>query len=287
IAWLAAREEMTDPNWKGSWYYTYSRVPPYNRIATSPGGGIRDVRGVDATSSLFVYLLYLHKRVTGSDVFAKRYEANAKAALNFVLTRNWSRDGFSLSSWQLNRRGRWVLWRYEYTADQGDVYLGMRAGALLYGTQEYLAAANHLQGNVNRVFFLPQQGRYAIGRDELSPPDTELDEFDGVFPQGYVPWVFGANTQNVAAYQWLNRSVQRDGSLKLFRGDPGFSLSAIIYVMAAQAVGAPAPDRTIDWIIGGIDPSNGGIHDTADVMDSEYSNVAGFAVVALLGQPAW
>jgi hypothetical protein len=287
IAWLAQREEMVDPKWKGSWYYTYSSVPPYARKATSPGGGIKDVRGVDATSSLFVYLLYLHKRVTGSDALVKKYEQNAKAALDFVLTRNWSKDGFSLSSWQLNKRGQWVLWRYEYTADQGDVYLGLRAGALLYGAPQYASAANNLMSNVSRVFFLSQQGRYAIGRDDLSAPDTEMGEFDAVFPQGYVPWVFGLNNQNVAAYNWLKKRVQSDGSLKLFSGDPGFSLSAIVFAMAAQALGAPSPDSSIDWLIAGIDPSNGGIHDTADVMESEYANVAGFAVVALLGQSAW
>ncbi len=56
IKWLAEREEMSDPRWTGSWYYVYSANPPYAKIPTSPGTGITDARGVDATSTLFAYL---------------------------------------------------------------------------------------------------------------------------------------------------------------------------------------------------------------------------------------
>src|SRR5205807_6028683 len=35
IKWLAEREEMTDANWKGSWYYGFSANPPNEQIATS------------------------------------------------------------------------------------------------------------------------------------------------------------------------------------------------------------------------------------------------------------
>ena len=47
IVWLAEREEMTDPDWCGSWRYTYSTTPPYSPVPVSPGPGIADVRGVD------------------------------------------------------------------------------------------------------------------------------------------------------------------------------------------------------------------------------------------------
>ena len=34
IEWLADREEMSDPKWKGSWYYVYSANAPYGHIPT-------------------------------------------------------------------------------------------------------------------------------------------------------------------------------------------------------------------------------------------------------------
>lgn len=48
IAWLAARQEMTDPQWRGSWRYAFTARPPYAAVPTSPGKGVKDVRGVDA-----------------------------------------------------------------------------------------------------------------------------------------------------------------------------------------------------------------------------------------------
>lgn len=54
IKWLADREEMSDPRWKGSWYFVYSaRTGPH--LPSSPGPGMTDGRGVDATSALFTY----------------------------------------------------------------------------------------------------------------------------------------------------------------------------------------------------------------------------------------
>jgi hypothetical protein len=82
INWLADREEMSDPRWKGSWYYVYSASPPYAEIPTSPGAGISDARGVDATSTLFAYLLYLDQRLTGNKSLAQKYEPNARASVS-------------------------------------------------------------------------------------------------------------------------------------------------------------------------------------------------------------
>lgn len=154
IRWLAAREEMTDAAWKGSWRYVYSAAPPFAPIPTSPGAGIADVRGVDATSSLFVYLLYLHRRLTGSDTLARNYASNAKSALEFVIAHNLDKHGFSQSSWQRHiSDGQWHLYAFRYSADQGDVYLGMQAGALLYHVSSYERIARFLKQSTPQRFF--------------------------------------------------------------------------------------------------------------------------------------
>jgi hypothetical protein len=37
ISWLADRQEMADPQWRGSWFYAYRTTPPYAPVAISPG----------------------------------------------------------------------------------------------------------------------------------------------------------------------------------------------------------------------------------------------------------
>lgn len=285
IRWLAAREEMTDPEWRGSWHYAYAAAPPYAPRPVSPGPGISDVRGVDATSALFAYLVYLH--ATGSGVgtgVASDMEPNVRAGLDFLLARSRGRDRLFNSSWQQDARtGAWRLWRYQYCADQADVYLGMRAGWLLYGDERYRDAADAIRRVVGRVFYLKEQCRYAVGRDESAPVDRDLDSFDGVFPQGYVPWALGRSRHARKAFAWLGEREQSDGSLVCFAGDPRYSLSAALDAMAAHSLGKPREESALDWIVSTtFDPGSGAVRDTAQPRSPAYSNVAGFAIMAML-----
>lgn len=286
IGWLASREKMDNSKWRGSWFYTYAASPPYAPVPTSPGDNVRNVRGVDTTSALFVYLLHLHHKLTGSNVLVNKYRANAKAALNFVLKRNRGRNGFTYSSWQL-RNGGWQLWKYQYTADQADVYLGLQAGSLLYGDVRFRNAAAFIRTHLPTAFFEPDQGRYAEGLDQSGNLD-DTEEFDMVFPQGYVPWVFGANEQNLSAYNWLAQGLQPDGRLVLFQGDPGYSLSVSLLGLAARAAAAPVAETALSWMLANTyDPNDGGVRDYASPDAPKYSNVAGFTVLYLLGASAW
>ena len=290
IRWLAAREDMSATMWRGSFAYGYQAVPPYAPVAVSPGPGVRDARGVDATSALFVYLLYLDATLAHSSQLARDLQPQARAALNFVLTRNLAADGFSNSSWQLldgAGNGPWVLWRFEYSADQADVYLGLHAGGMLYRYNRYERAAVSLKKRVPRAFFLPQLGRYALGREPGGAPGTDFDGFDGIFPQGYLPWVFGPGKESAGALAWLSNHGLPDGSLSAYPGDPRFSLSVVVYALAANALHAPTPTGSLDWLIAHTyDPSDGGIGDSAQD-SSRSSNVAGFTIAALLGFPAF
>ncbi|MEW5941434.1 MAG: glycosyl hydrolase, partial [Chloroflexota bacterium] len=289
IRWLADREEMTDPQWRGSWFYAYSSAPPYDPIPTSPDDpAILDVRGVDATSALFAYLLYLHSAVSGSDALALEYETHARAALDFVLTHNQSADGFFYSSWQKwASDGHWHLWPFRYAADQGDVYLGMQAGWNLYNDARYRDVAIHLQEQMPAAFFDASQGRYATGIYEDGGFESELEGFDGIFPQGYLAWVFGENQFNHSAFDWLTSCIQPDGSLVCYPDDPRFSLSVSLYAMSAAAMGKPYPTQSVDWLLANtLDEQDGSIRDTLDPDSEKHPNVAGFSVVALLGFPA-
>ena len=148
IQWLAERQDMSQSFWRGSWYYTYQSFFPYAPVATSPGGGVNDVRGVDATSALFVYLLYLHKALSGRSDLVSQYADNAIAALTFLINNNGDpASPFYFSSWQ-QRNSQWELWRFQYSADQGDVYLGLAAASQLFepaGVGDYTLAATRLK----------------------------------------------------------------------------------------------------------------------------------------------
>lgn len=285
IRWLAAREEMADPPWRGSWFYAYSSTPPYAPLPVSPDPAIIDVRGVDATSALFVYLLYLHATLSGSNALAQEYEAHARAALDFVLAHDQSPDGFFYSSWQRwQKDGKWHLWPFRYAADQGDVYLGMSSGWALYRDARYQNAAWRLKQQTPAAFFDASQGRYAIGIYEDGSLETGLEGFGGIFPQGYLAWVFGDDPTTRAALAWLASCRQTDGSLGCYPGDPRFSLSASLYAMSAHALGEPLPTQTLDWMLANTyDSQDGGIRDSLEANSEKYPNVAAFGVIALLG----
>jgi hypothetical protein len=281
IRWLAAREEMIDPLWKGSWRYVYSAKAPYSPIPTSPGKGITDVRGVDATSTLFVYLLYLDQKLTGSDALVRTYSAHAQAALEFVIQYNLDKDGFSWSSWQQHASdGQWHLWAFKYSADQGDVYLGMQAGAELYHSSEYARIAHFLREKTPQRFFLQAKGRYGLGLNEKGA----LDPTPYVFAQGYLPWMWGDTPQNRHALAWLRSKVRNDGSFVEPDGKPASSLSAAMLGMAAAALRQPEPAKSFSWLTTTpYDSATGGVRDTAIAASNEYSNVAGFCSISLLG----
>jgi len=287
IAWLADREEMSDRRWRGSWYYAFSAKPPYAPVAIPIGPGIVNVRGVDASSALFVYLLYAHSRISGSGILADRYEENARAALDFIIAYNKKTDGSFSSSWQKWKTDqRWHLWPYCYSADQADVYLGMQAGWLLYGDSRYQSAATGLAEVVRSKFFSAATQRYALGRDEDGDIDLDFEGFDGIFPQGYVPWALGNNSENQAACQWLQSHVDSDGSLSGYGGDPLYSLSIAVYALAASTLGLPSVSKSFDWLIeNNVDAFDGGVRDSAVPGSEKYANVAGFTIMALLQFP--
>jgi len=291
IRWLAAREEMSDPEWRGSWFYTYQATTPYAPVPVSPGDGFVDARGVDSTSALFVYLLYLHQTLSGSDAVAKEFRDPARAALNFILNRNQDENSpFTFSSWHLLPSGEWHQYRYQYAADQGDVYLGFIAGSFLYEANRngrYGQAAASIALQLNSTFFSKSKKRYATGIDEEGTTETTIANFDGIFPQGYLPWVFGDSSAARAAFAVLQTAERGDGSLVLFSGDPHYSLSVAVYAMAATGLHAVVPTGALDWALRTTYNSRtGAIRDTAALRSEVFSNVIGLSIVGLLRFPA-
>jgi hypothetical protein len=281
LRWLGARQELGAGPWRGSFAYAYACRPPYEAVALSPGPGVDDVRGVAATSALFPYLLHVHRRISGSAALATELAPHAAAALDFVLARARAADGFFTSSWHL-AGGAWARWPVRYAADQADVYLGLRAGGLLLGDRRYVEAADRLERSIAPAFFHPPSGRFAVARDELGELAFADGDFDAIFAQGYLPRVLGARPETEASLAWLRRGAQPDGGVRLFPGDPGYSLSAALLALGAAAIGGAPADRSVAWILRTTLREDGGVEDSPGA--AQISNVTAFAILAALGQ---
>lgn len=274
VEWLGTHMTMGDPFWAGS-FPLYFTAPTY--------AGNYNTRGVDATSSLFVYCVYLHQRLSGSTALRDKYEPQIRAALSFLDAHNTGADGFSLSSWVNGK-----LWAYEYAADQVDVYLGWEAARIMFPTQQHYAdRAAFYRDNIQKTFFLAGKGRYSIGRDAGSALETTFDGFDGIFPNGYLPWALGPSDLNAKALKWLESCTQPDGSMRIGKQTRSYALTVGVYLCGCVATGRAPQQSSIDWLCNSMfDSRTGGVNDsTADI--TKYSNVAGFSVVGLLGFTAF
>jgi hypothetical protein len=284
IEWLAAREEMSDPRWKGSWYLVYSATTGAH-LPTSPGPGMVDARGVDATSALFAYLLYLDKRLSNSSAIADRYAANGRTALDFIVRCNLAADGLSQSSWlQSEKDKHWTLFEERYSADQGDVYLGMHAGELLYQDAKYKRIAEDLKKLTPGELFVAKESRYGLGRDTTGEITTSDDGISAAFSQGYLTWMWGDSIENRAGTEWITAKVKTDGSIVTLPGKPAYSLTIAMLGMADAALALPTPVDSMSWLIAHTyDRKTGGVHHSLDPTDNiESNNEAGFCVIALL-----
>ncbi len=284
IKWLAQREEMNDPRWKGSWYFEYS-AKTGQHLASSPGPGMMDARGVDATSALFPYLLYLDRRLSHSSALAVRYAAHGRAALDFVIRENLAADGLSQSSWlQSEKDQKWTLFEEKYSADQGDVYLGMHAGELLYGDPKYAQVARALKEKTPALIFDGAQHRYALGRDSSGALTSTDDGISAAFSQGYLTWIWGNSPQNREATRWLRTKVNADGSVVTVPGKPSYSLTIAMLGAADAALGEPPPASSLQWLLAhNFDAQTGGVRHGPDPKDNaESNNEAGFCIIAFV-----
>ena len=284
IQWLADREEMHDQRWKGSWYFVYS-AKTGEHLPSSPGPGMMDARGVDATSALFTYLLYLHKRLSHGGAIADRYGANGRAALDFVMRENLASDDLSQSSWlQREKDKQWTLFEERYSADQGDVYLGMHAGYLLFGEAKYAGVAETLKAKTPELIFDMAQRRYALGRDSHGGLTSTDDGISAAFSQGYLTWIWGDTSANRKAMEWLQSKVNVDGSIVTVPGKQSYSLNIAVLGAADAALGAQAPNSSLHWLLTHTyDAKTGGVHHSLDPKDNvEFNNEAGFCIIALL-----
>lgn len=288
IQWLADEEEIIDPEWKGSWWYGYNADG--NHIEISPGMGYVDARGVDTTSALFVYCLYLEKRVNPSSTLPQVYKTNAVMALEYLRQKITDTDGLTWSSYIQKISGEWELYKYKYTADQSDVYLGYKAAALLYDSSEYVKYAELIKTKVESKLFSGTYGRYSLGMEEDGILDFEVSNFDPVQCQGQCPWAWGISSANTASAKWLLSKVQSDGSVKVCGGDPLYSLSAGVLGLSRIGLRQNAPGKTFEWLTSSniFNSDTGGLFDAEDSgYHDEYCNNAGLCIVALLGFTAF
>ncbi len=145
-----------------------------------------------------------------------------------------------------------------------------------------------MKEKIGSTFFDPALERYALGLDEDGDRELEFEEFNGIFPQGYIPWIFGKSNENNIAFEWLAMCEQVDGSLSCHSEDPKYSASVAVYALAASSLQHPSPTKALDWLIAHTyDSEDGGIRDTIASDSEKFSNVAGFVVTSFLRFPTF
>jgi hypothetical protein len=177
------------------------------------------------------------------------------------------------------------LFQEKYSADQGDVYLGMRAGELLYHGARYARAAATLRKQTPIQIFPSSLQRYALGMDEGGKLDTGDDGNSAAFSQGYLSWMWGDTCNNRAALEWLRSKARADGSIVSVPGKPIFSLNVAMLAMASRALAQPAPRKSLQWLVdNAYDSNTGGVrHSSGADRSHEYNNETAFCVFGFLG----
>ncbi len=126
MMFLAACQTMDSSLFHGTWYDSFLPV----------GTPLNDqVRAVDTTTVLFVYVLYLMETYYNT-TYPSLYD-NAQAALDFLLTHSVDEDmynnkfTFSHYKWD-SVNEEWKTHNIQYAADNVEVYMGMKAGVALF-----------------------------------------------------------------------------------------------------------------------------------------------------------
>jgi hypothetical protein len=316
IRWLAARECMTPGKWQGSFWYQYNTSGKH--LVCKQGKNITDVRGVDTTSALFTYLLYLDHRMDPDSDLTAQYKDNALSALDFIRKNNLDSDNLSRSSWQKNSTGKWSIYNCKYSADQGDVYLGFHAAAKLYGSDTYRSLADNIKRSTEEKLYDDTLGRYCTSIEETET-DKSMNSFDPIQSQGFLPWIFGSDdtdqhsvdqlsgsdAANFHSIAWLSGKLQSDGSISCYKNDPKFALSIAMLGMGENATAGASQTpsdstssgtnltpsdstssgtdltNSYKWLFSNLlDKKTGGIHDSSSGME-EDCNVAGLCLIAL------
>jgi hypothetical protein len=274
LAWLAARQR---PN--GSWWIAYAATPPFRPQ--------RRIYGISATIGLFAYDLWLYRAVGGDERFVRRHLDTVRRGMSFLLRRMQGPHGTFYSGVSRRVHGDRRS-TYRYTSDQADLYLGFRAAGNLLGRHRYYAQARRLRvALLGRGFFLRNGQRYARGVFAEGRRDRRMNVLT-VWPQGYVPWVLGTARRTRAALKWLRTKARADGSVRAWRGDPVYTLSAEDLVLGTIGVAGSARDGPARgakaWMARvAFNPETGGLIDSLR-KPLEFCNIAGLAVLAWLDQ---
>lgn len=191
----------------------------------------------------------------------------------------------SQSSWlQIEKDKQWSLFEKKYSADQGDVYLGMRAGELLYRDAHYARVAASLKLKTPVMLFVSGLGRFGLGRDSNGEVTSTDDGIGAAFLQGYLTRIWGGTRENRAAIEWIRTKVKQDGSIVTVPGKPSYSLTIAMLGMGGAALTSPPPAESMHWLLTHTyDSKTGGVHHSLEPTDnSESNNEAGFCVIAIL-----
>jgi hypothetical protein len=161
--------------------------------------------------------------------------------------------------------------------------LGLHAAFLLFGDAKYEELARKIKNNIYWKFFYTRKHRFALGINEDMKIQKHMEKVNGIFPQGYLPWVFGHSIpfpEN--SLDWLLSKQKHNGKIKVSGGK--YALTPIIQIMGQLRIYSTFNLKAWLWVNKFCyDSATGGIRDKPSKRSVEFCNVAGFGIIALTG----
>jgi prenyltransferase/squalene oxidase-like repeat protein len=273
LSWLADRQRSD-----GSWWLGYASVYPFAPIDSA--------YGVSATIGLFIHDLWWYDRISHDHEFTALLLPNVELGLSFLYGRMRAPDGTFRSAYIRADGGGYARNDYRYASDQVDMYLGLRAASKLLGRTSYWEDAMNLRTILRGSrFFLSSYRRYALGIFPSGTRDTYMSLLT-VWPQGYIPWVIGSNSNTRASTGWLDaRQRLPEGSVVFRDGAHRYALASEVLLGAHIGLKTGTGERATaagDWLTVLQDDATGGMT-VSPVNFDRHSNLTAFAVLGWYG----
>lgn len=248
LEWLA---QMQEPDGAWHWGYLSPEYRPfigeyYRRL------GITDIKGVDAIQAYFAYNLYLYVLLSGDQPFGGAMVPVARRGIDYLLAHNYDGTLF-YSSWQL-RGDQWHRLPEQYSAGQGDVYLGLMGLYRLTADARYPPVIDRLE----------QGMRVLLRRDVWVTSNRNPAPYH--FSNGYLAYIF----RHPFGLSWL--SANQNGS----------AIAAAALAIGKQANRLDAADALAT--LAALQGMHGGVAfaDRSPYDRYYYTNDTAFAVLAWL-----
>lgn len=274
--------------------------PSVNDYYTGLTPSITAIRSIDAPQSFPAVALAIYAALFPEDKsFIHSVQSKIVSGVDALISNNYdSSNGYFYSSYQYKNGVGWTLYEAQYSAGQCDVFLGLMSVYSLTGDVKYKRYADRIKENFDNDFYDSTRNVYSVGLFGPKGGSKTLNTSDYYgFAQGWCAWVFGPGVLNRAEQAlttnktWIQgdtysilvpglSSPETSQTSWLLMGLTALSLDSSVRAQLKQRFRAFQYEFHPDLIYG-----HGAIQ-FSDVLPYLYTSNAGWAFLALTGQPS-